>query len=159
MRAGLLEGLLRHGRQVPLPARLQRLVPDTVIDLDAAQLAALASRALAPRPEQHVEIQHIRRTLLSIHVAAQQVLGAVRAASTTFHDVSAGRTLQDRVVLFLAILELAKLGQVRLEQPRWDDPIALSAGDEPVGLPSDVTAFADHDTDDSHADAADEDTA
>lgn len=144
MRAGMLEGLLRHGREVPLPARLQRLVPDTVIDLDAAQLAALASRALAPRPEQHVEVQHIRRTLLSIHVAAEQVLAAVRATPTTFDDVSAGRTLQDRVVLFLAILELAKLGQVQLEQPRWGEPIGLSAGEEPRGLPSDITVFSDH---------------
>lgn len=159
MRVGLLEGMLRHGRTVPLPARLQRLVPDTVIDLDAAQLAALASRALAPRPEQHVEVQHIRRTLLSIHVAAEQVLAAVRATPTTFDDVSAGRSLQDRVVLFLAILELAKLGQVRLQQPRWNQPIDLSQGEEPRGLPADVTAFTEHDASEPEPVDASEDVA
>ena len=129
MRAALVEGMARHGRAVALPGVLQQLVPDTVIDLDAADLARLASRALAPKPEQHVEIDHIRRTLLSIHVAAEQVLAAVRQAVTTFSAVTEGRSREDRVVLFLAILELAKLGRLHLAQRRWDEPIVIEPGD------------------------------
>jgi segregation and condensation protein A len=140
MRAALMEGMARHGRSVPLPARLLRLVPDTVLDLDAEQLARLAAIALAPRPERHVEVDHIRRTLLSIHVAAEQVLAAVRTAGTTFAVVSEGRSRQDRVVLFLAILELAKLGRLHLAQKAWSDPITLEPGD--LDGP-DVPAFTD----------------
>ncbi|MDX1510236.1 MAG: ScpA family protein [Nitriliruptorales bacterium] len=129
LRAALVEGMARHARVVALPGALQRLVPDTVLDLAANDLARLASRALAPKPEQHVEIDHIRRTLLSIHVAAEQVLGAVRKAATTFTAVTEGRSREDRVVLFLAILELAKLGRLHLTQRRWDEPIAIEPGD------------------------------
>ncbi len=109
----------RYPREVAPEPWMLRLVPETPLPIDARGLAALAAAALAPRPEPEVDLTHIRRSYLTIRDAALQVLAAIpepgeRAA---FSRLVAGRGRGDRVVLFLALLELFKLGHVDLDQP------------------------------------------
>ena len=110
---------LRLPREVAPEPWMMRLVPDIPLPVDAAGLAALAAAATAPRPDPEVDLTHIRRSYLTIRDAALQVLSAIpepgeRAAFATLVD---GRGRGDRVVLFLALLELFKLGHVDLDQP------------------------------------------
>ncbi len=113
-RLGMHEAVLP--RQAPPEAWVQRLVPDTRLSIDARGLGALAAAVLEPAPPGPVDISHIRRSYLTIRQAAAEVLAAAEG-STTFAEVAADRERGDRVVLFLACLELFKLGHVGLEQP------------------------------------------
>ena len=119
----LAHRLERFGHRLPREVTpepwMQRLVPEVPLPVDAAGLAALAAAATAPRPEPEVDLTHIRRSYLTIRDAALQVLRAIpepgeRAA---FSALVEGRGRGDRVVLFLALLELFKLGHVDLDQP------------------------------------------
>jgi segregation and condensation protein A len=105
-------------RQVPLEPRYQQLVPDTRLAVDPDGLAAIAASALAPRPAPRVSTAHLSRAYLTVREAAARVLARVTepGEATTFEAVAAGLGRPDRVVHFLALLELYKLGHVDLEQ-------------------------------------------
>lgn len=113
----------RYGHRLPREVApepwMLRLVPDTALPIDAVGLAALAAAATAPRPEPEVDLTHIRRSYLTIRDAALQVLEAIPTPGQRagFSGLVQGRERGDRVVLFLALLELFKLGQVALDQP------------------------------------------
>ena len=122
--ARLLEDRLeRHEailpREVPPEPWIQRLVPETPLPIDARGLAALAAAATVPRPAPPVDLGHIRRSYLTIRQAAQELLEALpaRGERAAFAELAAARALGDRVALFLALLELFKLGYVDLDQP------------------------------------------
>lgn len=108
----------RYPREVPPEPWMLRLVPDTRLPVDAHGLAALAAAATAPRPEPEVDLTHIRRSYLTIREAALQVLHAIPEPGerAVFRTLVEGRGRGDRVVLFLALLELFKLGHVDLDQ-------------------------------------------
>jgi segregation and condensation protein A len=114
-------------REVPLEAWLQRLVPETPLQVDATGLAALAAAVTAPSPDRPVDLSHIRRSYLSIREAAEQILDAlpVPGVTTAFRALAGDRDRGDRVVLFLALLELFKLGRVDLEQPDHRGSLAI----------------------------------
>jgi segregation and condensation protein A len=107
-----------HGRAAPLEARFRDLVPEVEIPLDAAGLAALAARALAPRPEPKVATEHIHRALVTVRDAARQMLDRLRlpGEAAAFRTLVGEGTRAERVVYFLAVLELYKVGWVDLEQ-------------------------------------------
>jgi segregation and condensation protein A len=115
-------------RDVPLEPWIQRLVPETPLPIDLNGLAALAAAATAPTPERSVDLTHIRRSYLTIREAALQVLALLPDAgeSAAFGTLSQDRARGDRVVLFLAILELFKLGHVALDQPDHRGPLAVA---------------------------------
>jgi segregation and condensation protein A len=120
------EGLV--GRDVPLEPWLQRLVPETPLPIDAPGLAALAAAVTAPRPEPTVDLTHIRRSYLTIREAADQILAALPGVGerAEFTALAGERRRGDRVVLFLALLELFKLGQLDLDQPDHRGPLAVA---------------------------------
>ena len=129
----ILDHRLRHHeamlpREVPLEGWLQRLVPTTPLPIDAEGLARLASLALQPAPEAEVDLSHIRRSYLTIREAALEVLGRLAdpGARAAFAELSADRQQGDRVVLFLALLELFKLGHVDLEQVDHRAPLLIA---------------------------------
>ncbi len=107
------------GREVALEPRFQGLAPDVDLDIDASTLAGIAAIALAPRPEAHVDTGHIHRELLSVRDAAERVLARVPRPGETrsYRRLVAGLGRAERVVHFLALLELFKLGHVDLDQP------------------------------------------
>ncbi len=138
----------RLPREVPPEPWTLRLVPETALPIDAEGLAALAAAATAPRPEPEVDLTHIRRSYLTIRDAAVQVLEAIPAPGerAAFASLVEGRQRGDRVVLFLALLELFKLGHVDLEQPDLRAALAVerrSGGHDLASLTEDDFDAAD----------------
>jgi segregation and condensation protein A len=109
----------------PEPWMLRVLRP-VAVPLSPTELAALAVAVSAPVPEAIVDLQHIRRSTISVREAAELVLGILDDDRVlTFSELTSGRTRTDRVALFLSVLELFKLGAIDLEQ-RAGDSIEIS---------------------------------
>ena len=123
----LRTGEQRHAREVALEARFQRLVPETPLPVDALGLARLAAAALTPGPPEHVDLSHIRKSYISIRDAARSVLSRLPdgGSSATFRSLVSDRNRGDRVVFFLALLELYKLGHLDLEQSDHRSELAV----------------------------------
>jgi len=140
-------------RDVPPESWLQRLVPDTPLAVDATGLAAIAASALAPTEESPVDLSHIRRSYVTIREAALTVLDRLRpdGSTATFGELVEGRRRGDRVVFFLALLELFKLGHVDLEQPDHRGPMAVARKDGG----QDLESLTESDAPDPDAPAAD----
>ncbi|MBY5162844.1 segregation and condensation protein A [Salsipaludibacter albus] len=140
-----------HARTVDLEPRFRRLVPDAPLETTAVDLARLAARATAPRPDPAVELSHIRRTFLSIRDAAGLVLDRLEQVGTraTFDELVSGRTRSDAVVVFLAALELYKLGHVELDQETHRGPLAVAraAADADLRVLTATAAGEDEDDD------------
>lgn len=117
-----------RSRDVAPERWLVKLVPDTPLPVDAEGLAALAAQTCAPREEPTVDLTHIRRAYLTIRDAARQVLDALEQVgdNTPFSALAARRDRADQVVMFLAVLELYKLGHVGLEQDDLRSPLTIS---------------------------------
>jgi segregation and condensation protein A len=149
-------------REVPLEPWIQRLTPETPLPIDVIGLAALAAAAMAAPAEEEVDLSYIRRTYLTIRDAALEVLEALpeAGATTSFRALVEDRERGDRVVLFLALLELFKLGHVDLEQPDRTAPLQVERREGEADL-ADLTDedLTDGDlTDEERADT-DDDTA
>jgi segregation and condensation protein A len=149
---GLTRGQAFVGRDVPPEPWVQRLVPETPLPVDAAGLAALAAAVTTPSPPPEVDLSHIRRSYLTIREASLQVLGALPedGGSRPFGALASERHRGDRVVLFLALLELFKLGHVALDQPDHRGPLGVARR----GREADLEALVD--AVEEAADAADE---
>ncbi len=136
--------LVRHegnlGRDVGPEGWMQRLVPDAPLPVDAAGLAALAAGATVERPEPSVDLTHIRKSYITIRDAAVELLGGLGRRDrgpgqlAAFDDLVGERGRGDRVVFFLAVLELFKLGQVDLEQPDHRAPLLVGTRGDGNGL-------------------------
>lgn len=114
-------------REGGLEPRFRRLVPDTDLPVGIEDLATMAALATAPKPEPRVDLGHIRKSYISVRDAADEVLARLRRAdrAATFGELVADRGKGDRVVFFLAVLELYKLGHLGLEQPDHHGPIHI----------------------------------
>jgi len=130
------------------------LVPDPLERVRLLALRDAARRALAPRPTEIVDTEHIAPIRASVAEAIVDVLGRVVAGTTVqFREIVAdAETRLDVIVRFLAVLELFKQGLVDLEQAEnfgtlslrrlvsedysldeasiadWDEPAAPPAG-------------------------------
>ena len=112
---------------VTIDPELAKLMPEVSLPVDAAGLARIAAIALQPKPVEMVDLSHLRRSSLSIRDAAAQLLDLIPTvgASTTFTRMASRRPRNERVVLFLAMLELYKLGQLDLDQPDLRGPLTV----------------------------------
>jgi segregation and condensation protein A len=120
------DNLWRLTREAAPEPWMLRVLRPVSIPLSPTQLAALAAAVCAPVPEAAVDLQHIRRSTISVREAAELVLAVLDDDRVlTFPELASGRTRTDRVALFLSILELFKLGAVDLEQ-RPGDAIEIS---------------------------------
>ena len=109
----------------PEPWMLRVLRP-VAVQLSPSELAVLAAAVSAPVPEALVDLQHIRRSTITVREAAELVLGILDDDRVlTFPELTSGRSRTDRVALFLSVLELFKLGAIDLEQ-RPGDAIEIS---------------------------------
>jgi segregation and condensation protein A len=116
----------RLTREVTAEPWMLRVLKPVPIPLTPVQLAALAAVVMAPVPEATVDLQHIRRSSISVHEAAELVLGVLDDdSSLSFRTLVAGRSRTDRVAMFLALLELFKLGAIDLEQ-QPGEPVEVS---------------------------------
>lgn len=121
--ADIFDGrLVSEGRRFPRTVGLERhhaeLLPEVVISIGAEGLARLAVKAMRPRPEPQVYVDHIHAPLVSVREQAEIVVARLRAAGELgFRELTedAPDTLTV-VARFLALLELYREKAVALDQ-------------------------------------------
>ena len=121
--AAHLAGLLaaesrRYPRQAQLEPRFAGLLPEVLLGLGPEEFAALAARALAPRAEPTVSVEHVHGGTVSVR--EQTAMLRVRLQRTgggSFRGLTAdcNGTLEV-VARFLGLLELYREGLVAFEQ-------------------------------------------
>ena len=150
----------RFPRAVGLEERYAGLLPEVLIGLGLDEFAALAARALAPKPVLELSLAHIHAPTVSVKEQAALVVDRLRRQKTmTFRSLAGDSpdTLTT-VARFLALLELFREGAVSFDQVsplgeltvRWTgaeegevdihDEFDGSTGDEgagPDGVPND----------------------
>ena len=115
----------RHPRLVPLDVKYRERTPELAWSLSAADFAAIATLAFAPREIPTVGLDHLHAPLVSIREQAALVVSMLRPAdgrggSRSFRELVAGvDAVNERGVIvarFLAILELYRRAAVTFEQ-------------------------------------------
>jgi segregation and condensation protein A len=132
----------RFGRDVALEERFAGLLPEVVLDIDAARLAALAHGACVPKPVPLVDIGHVHAPAVSVREQAAVLASRLRgAAPATFRALVMDCSGTAEVVgRFLALLELYRENAVAFEQvvPLGELHVRWVAADDPLQLPDDV---------------------
>ena len=108
----------RFPRAVGLEDRFATLLPEVLIGLGLEEFAALASRALEPKPVHELSLAHIHAPTVSVREQATLVVDRLRRQGTmTFRALSGDSpdTLTT-VARFLALLELFREGVVSFDQ-------------------------------------------
>jgi segregation and condensation protein A len=121
--AAHLAGLLaaesrRYPRQAQLEPRFAGLLPEVLLGLGPDEFAPLAARALAPRPEPTVSIEHAHGGAVSVREQTALLRARLqRSGGGSFRALTADcdGTLEV-VARFLGLLELYREGLVAFEQ-------------------------------------------
>ena len=144
--------MAEEARQVPrsvgLEERYAGLLPEVLIGLGVEEFAALAAKALTPKPEPTLGLAHLHAPRVSVREQAAIVVRRLRRQrSTTFRALASDSpdTLTT-VARFLSLLELFREGAVAFEQVsplgelhvRWtgSDEGEIEVGDEFDGSPA-----------------------
>ena len=129
----------RFPRRVPMEPQFADLLPEVLLGLGAAEFAAIAARALAPRRPPTVSIAHLHLPRTSVREQAEIIAGRLRELRrATFRQLSADCAGTYEVVArFLAVLDLHRDGQVSLDQaaPLTDLYVTWAGGDGPRTAP------------------------
>jgi segregation and condensation protein A len=157
--AAHLGGLLaaesrRFPRQVSLEPRYAGLLPEVLLGLGPAEFAAMAAKALAPRAQELVAIDHVHGGTVSVREQTALLHERLRrSGGASFRHLTAdcAGTLEV-VARFLGLLELYREGLVAFEQAealgelhiRWTGPTA-AAGDEEQDFTAAAAAGAEWD--------------
>ena len=142
----------RHPRAVGLEERFAGLLPEVLIGLGLEEFAALAAKALTPKPVLELSLAHIHAPTVSVKEQGAIVVDRLRRQKTmTFRALT--RDSPDTlttVARFLSLLELFREGAVSFDQMsplgeltvRWtgaeDGDVEIT--DEFDGTPSEVVA-------------------
>lgn len=121
--AGVLEARLaaeatRHPRAVGLEDRFATLLPEVLIGLGVEQFAQLAARALQPKVQPEVSLQHIHATQVSVRDQGVLVVERLRRNGAMSFRMLCGDSpdLMTTVARFLALLELFREGALAFDQ-------------------------------------------
>ncbi len=108
----------RHPRAVGLEERYAALLPEVLIGIGLDQFAALAARALAPKPVVEVSLDHIHTSTVSVREQGALVVSRLRAQGTLTFRALCGDSPDTltTVARFLSLLELFREGVVAFEQ-------------------------------------------
>ncbi len=131
--AGLLaEESHRYPRQVALEPRYAGLLPEVLLGLGPEEFARLAAKALTPRPEELVAVDHVHGGTVSVREQTALLHERLRrTGGASFRALTADCTGTLEVVArFLGLLELYREGLVSFEQAealaelriRWTGP-------------------------------------
>jgi segregation and condensation protein A len=109
---------VRHPRQVPMEPAFAQLLPEVLLGVDPVQFAAIAARAMAPKPIPAVELGHLHAPKVSVREQAVLLAGRLRSlGAATFRTLTADADGTLVVVArFLALLELYREGAVSFDQ-------------------------------------------
>jgi segregation and condensation protein A len=107
-----------YPRRAGIEERFLGLLPDLLEGVTGDDLRAACIRALTPRPEPRVDLDHVAPIRASVRDAVEELLDELpRAGVITFRQLTAGLSERLEVIVrFLAMLELFKQGVVELEQ-------------------------------------------
>ncbi len=121
--AGVLEQRMagesrRFPRAVGLEDRFAGLLPEVLIGLGLEEFAALAAKALAPKPVLELSLAHIHAPSVSVKEQAGVVVDRLRRSKTMTFRALAGDSPDTltTVARFLALLELFREGAVAFDQ-------------------------------------------
>ena len=108
----------RHPRMVGLEERFASLLPEVLIGIGLDQFAAIAARALEPKPAQEVSLQHIHATRVSVREQAAIVVDRLRRQGAMTFRALCGDSPDTltTVARFLSLLELFREGAVGFDQ-------------------------------------------
>jgi segregation and condensation protein A len=124
----------RYARTAGLEPQFATLLPEVLIGLGPDAFAALAAKALAPRPIDEVSITHIHVQPVSVREQAALIVDRLRRQrTTTFRSLIADAENTLIVVgRFLALLELYREQVIAFEQitPLGDLTIRWTGSDE-----------------------------
>jgi segregation and condensation protein A len=124
----------RYPRLVPLEPQYAEALPDLVLGIGPDRLAALAIKALTPKPVPTVSIEHIHLMRVSVREHAQMLRDRlVRLRAATFRTLCADcQSTLEVVARFLALLELYREGLIAFEQvtPLGELTIRWTAADD-----------------------------
>lgn len=108
----------KHPRAVGLEERFATLLPDVLIGLGLDEFAALAARALEPKPALELSLAHLHAPAVSVQEQGAIMVDRLRGAKTmTFRALA--RDSPDTlttVARFLSLLELFREGAVAFDQ-------------------------------------------
>ena len=106
----------RHPRAVGLEDRFASLLPEVLIGIGLDQFAQLAAKALEPRPEAELSLQHIHAPRVSVREQAALVIERLRRTGAMTFRALCGDSPDTltTVARFLSLLELFREGAVGL---------------------------------------------
>jgi segregation and condensation protein A len=110
------------GRSLPRTAGLEErflsLVPDLLAGVSAADVHEAFVRAMRPKPQARVDLDHVAPIRVSVEDAVQELSRELPALGrVTFRQLTRGvEGRLDVIVQFLAVLELYKQGRVEIDQ-------------------------------------------
>jgi len=121
--AGVLETRLageskRHPRAVGLEERFATLLPEVLIGIGLDQFAALAAKALEPKPVLELSLHHIHAARVSVREQAAIVVDRLRRQGAMTFRALCGDSPDTltTVARFLSLLELFREGAVGFDQ-------------------------------------------
>lgn len=118
--------------EYPLPPPTFELKNLTMDGLMAA-FARVLARMKAPEEEVKIEERRIIRDEYTIPRCRQHILRKLKKGPVAFTELFSEHPSRDEVVtLFLALLELIRLGYATVEQDKVYDEITLIPGEHPV---------------------------
>jgi segregation and condensation protein A len=155
--AGVLEQRLtgearKYPRAVGLEERYATLLPEVLIGLGLEEFAALAAKALEPKPVLEFSLSHIHASTVSVKEQAAVVVDRLRRQGTMTFRALAGDSpdVLTRVARFLSLLELFREGVISFDQMsplgeltvRWigSDDAEVIITDEFDGAPPEAAA-------------------
>lgn len=121
--AAVLDGRLqaeakRFPRAVGLEERFAGLLPEVLIGIGLDAFAALAAKAMTPKPELQLTLHHIHAPTVSVREQAAIVLDRIRRSGTMTFRALCGDSPDTltTVARFLSLLELFREGAVAFDQ-------------------------------------------
>jgi segregation and condensation protein A len=137
-------GARRWPRAVTLEPRFAQALPELVLGVGPQRLAALAARALRPKPAPVVSTAHVHQLRVSVREHATVLREKLLRQRTASFRALCGdcRSTLEVVARFLALLELYREGMVAFDQLRalGELTVRWTGGDGPVEL--DVDEYA-----------------
>jgi len=108
----------RYGRAAGVEPQYAQLLPDLVLGITPEAFAALAARAMQPKPLPTVGLEHLHAPPVSVREQAALIVERLRRhRSTSFRSLSSDADSTLVVVArFLALLELFREGVVAFDQ-------------------------------------------
>jgi len=108
----------RFPRAVGLEERFAGLLPEVLIGIGLDQFAALAAKAMQPKPELELTLHHIHAPTVSVREQAAVVVDRLRRSGTMTFRALCGDSPDTltTVARFLSLLELFREGAVAFDQ-------------------------------------------